>query len=324
MLITWQDHYMPEVIALWNAEMVKDSYKEMTEESLGSIIWHNHYFDKESTFLWLEDGVPQGFGCGCTGSDLPYGDVAGYITCLTVGEGVVNRDDVYAALLTALEGRFRSLGKSQAEVLFFNPMQLPWYVPNTPGHEHNNAPGVPAGSELHKFLGSVGYAERAIEHAMYMRLDSYEIPDSVPAKEERAGEAGYSVALYDPECHSGVEEMLAALGNPLWSKDIADSVAGGVPFLVAAHAGRAVGFAGPLIRSESGRGYFTGIGVMQEHEGRGLGSLLFFRLCEAFRDIGADYMSLYTGSTNPAIGIYEKAGFETVKEFAVMRRELGS
>jgi ribosomal protein S18 acetylase RimI-like enzyme len=30
---------------------------------------------------------------------------------------------------------------------------------------------------------------------------------------------------------------------------------------------------------------------------------------------------LYTGRSNPAIHIYEKAGFKTVKEFAVMRRE---
>ncbi|MFD0959934.1 GNAT family N-acetyltransferase [Paenibacillus chungangensis] len=324
MLINWQDHYMPEVIALWNAEMVKDGYKEMTEASFRAIIRHNRYFDEETAFLWLEDGVLQGFGCGCTGSDLPYGDVAGYITCIVVGVEAVNRDVVYASLLSGLERRFQSLGKVQAEVLFFNPMQLPWYIPNTPGHEHNNAPGVPVDSELHAFLLSRGYMERAIEHAMYMELDGYEVPDSAHAKEKRAEDAGYSVALYNPAYHSGVGEMLVALGNPLWSKDIADSAAGGVPFLIAAQRGEAVGFAGPLIRSENGRGYFAGIGVMQEHEGRGLGSLLFFRLCEAFRHIGADYMSIYTGSTNPAIGIYEKAGFETVKEFAVMRRELGS
>ncbi|WP_332310194.1 GNAT family N-acetyltransferase [Paenibacillus sp. P22] len=63
-------------------------------------------------------------------------------------------------------------------------------------------------------------------------------------------------------------------------------------------------------------------GVEPSHEGHGLGTILFFRLCEAFRSAGAEYMSLYTGSGNPALRIYEKAGFRTVKEFAVMRKEL--
>lgn len=63
------------------------------------------------------------------------------------------------------------------------------------------------------------------------------------------------------------------------------------------------------------------IGVHPEHEGHGLGTILFFKLCEAFKAIGTDYMSLYTGSTNPAIRIYEKAGFRTVKRFSIMRRE---
>ncbi len=91
--------------------------------------------------------------------------------------------------------------------------------------------------------------------------------------------------------------------------------------MIAARDGKAVGFAGPVIRQESGRGYFAGIGVNQEHEGHGLGSILFFKLCEAFIKVRADYMSLYTGIENPAINIYKKAGFKEVREFAVMRKE---
>jgi ribosomal protein S18 acetylase RimI-like enzyme len=118
-----------------------------------------------------------------------------------------------------------------------------------------------------------------------------------------------------------MDEMLAGFDNPLWKREISHCAANGVPVVVAAHAGKAVGFAGPVIRQDNGRGYFAGIGVLPEHEGHGLGSILFFKLCEAFRSIGTEYMSLYTGNSNPAIRIYEKAGFRTVKQFAVMRRE---
>jgi Acetyltransferase (GNAT) family. len=92
--------------------------------------------------------------------------------------------------------------------------------------------------------------------------------------------------------------------------------------LVAAREGRVVGFAGPMIRQKNGRGYFTGIGVVKEHEGHGLGTILFYKLCKEEKAVGAGYMSLYTGADNPAGKIYRQAGFVTVQEFAVMRKML--
>jgi ribosomal protein S18 acetylase RimI-like enzyme len=129
------------------------------------------------------------------------------------------------------------------------------------------------------------------------------------------------VELFDSDKHSGVEEMLAVFDNPLWEREIGRCTANRVPVVIAAYEGKTVGFAGPVIRQDNGRGFFAGIGVHPEHEGHGLGSILFFKLCEAFQNIQTEYMSLYTGSSNPAIRIYEKAGFRTVKQFAVMRKE---
>ncbi|MNC52446.1 Acetyltransferase (GNAT) family protein [compost metagenome] len=127
---------------------------------------------------------------------------------------------------------------------------------------------------------------------------------------------------YDGKRHTGLAGMLAALGNPAWEKELTRCAEEGIPFLVAAHQGRAAGFAGPVIREPSGRGYFAGIGVNPKDEGKGLGSMLFFRLCDAFRGIGTDYMSLFTGEANPALKIYHKAGFRTVKQFGVLRKVL--
>ncbi|MDR6553327.1 GNAT family N-acetyltransferase [Paenibacillus qinlingensis] len=320
MLITWDDSYRQAVIALWNDAAVKDGYKELTEQSLDDIFLSNRYFDKENTFLLLADDKVIGFACGCTGDELPLGEVAGYLTCIVLASGY-ETDDRYFMLLTALEDRFKQLGKKQADILFFNPMLLPWYIPGTDQHEHNNAPGVPLDSKLYTFLLKRGYVERAKQCAMYLHLSGFSIPDEISVKEAKASAQGYTIARFDPGKHAGVEDMLEGFGNPLWTKEIGASVRTGVPVVIAAYQGKTIGFAGPVIRQSNGRGYFAGIGVLPDHEGHGLGSLLFFKLCEAFQSIGTDYMSLFTGISNPAIRIYERAGFQTVKQFAVMRRE---
>ncbi|WP_276355310.1 GNAT family N-acetyltransferase [Cohnella caldifontis] len=320
-LSVWDDRFTQDVIALWNAEAVREGYKELTDRSFGEIFRTNRYFDPENTFVLLDGGSVKGFACGCTGDDLPLGDAAGYITCIMLAEEI--RSDVhFGTMLDALEKRFRALGKKQADVLFFNPMMLPWYIPDTPKHEHNNAPGLPVDGALYPFLLSRGYAERTREEAMYLPLAGFAIPEEIRTKEASALADGYAVGVLDPDSVHGVPDMLEKLNNPLWSKEIPQCLRDGVPVVLAACRGVAAGFAGPVIRQENGRGYFAGIGVHPEHEGHGLGTLLFFKLCEAFRDIGTDYMSLYTGKSNPAKRIYEKAGFRTVREFAIMRKEL--
>lgn len=320
MLESWKHEYTHAVIDLWNVEAVKDGYKELTEQSFDHIFLSSPYFDPEITFVWLESDQVKGFACGCTGDDLPLGNVAGYITCIVLSDDV-KTDDHYKQMLGAVENRFRQRGKKQSDVLFFNPMMLPWYIPNTPQHEHNNAPGVPVDSSLYAFLVRQGYIERARECAMYLNLAEFTFPEQSKSKEDKAAGHGYHVELFDPLKHHGVAEMLLGFDNPLWQKEIEKSTSDGVPVVIASHHGKVVGFAGPVIRQDNGRGYFSGIGVHRDHEGHGLGSILFFKLCEAFKNIGTDYMSLYTGSTNPAIRIYEKAGFQTVKQFSVMRRE---
>ncbi|KRF09796.1 GNAT family N-acetyltransferase [Paenibacillus sp. Soil787] len=320
MIVSWDQQYRQAVIDLWNEEAVKEGYKELTEQSFERIFTANPYFDSQNTFILLEQNEVKGLACGCTGDDLPLGEVAGYITCIVLAEDFKTEEN-YQGMLDALEHRFKQLGKKQGDVLFFNPMLLPWYIPGTSKHEHNNAPGVPIESRLYAFLLQAGYVERAKECAMYLKLDGFTIPEDIRTKEVKAAAEGYTVELFDRKQHDGVDEMLNGFNNLLWQKEIGQCTADGVPVVIAAYKGKVIGFAGPVIRQDNGRGYFAGIGVLPEHEGHGLGSILFFKLCEAFRSIGTDYMSLYTGSTNPAIRIYEKAGFTTVKQFSVMRRE---
>ncbi len=320
MISKFENRYVDGIIELWNVTAVQDGYKELTEKSFRDIFLNNKYFSPDNTFILDVEGV-KGFACGCAGDDLPLGDKSAYITCIFLDRQYRNTDN-FRALLDCLEDSFRDLGKTRSEILFFNPMMLPWYIPGTPKHEHNNAPGAFAGSCFHGNLLENGYKERARECAMYLDLSLFKMPESALAKEKAAAGNGYEVALFEAARHSGVEEMLKGFDNLLWQREIKECTEKGIPVVIAAKNGKAVGFAGPVIRQESGRGYFAGIGVHPEHEGHGLGSILFFKLCEAFIGVGAGYMSLYTGSENPAINIYKKAGFETVKEFAVMRKEI--
>ncbi|MCL6460234.1 MAG: GNAT family N-acetyltransferase [Gorillibacterium sp.] len=320
MIKTWDNQYVNEVITLWNKEAMQDGYKELTEKSFRDIFLANPYFDHETAFVLLESGQVKGFACGCTGDDLPLGTVAGYITCIVLSSDCKTNEN-YRLMLNKLEHRFQHLGKKQADILFFNPMLLPWYIPGTPKHEHNNAPGVPLDSTLYPFLLSQGYIDRSRECALYLNLAQFSIPEDIIAKEEKAATEGYRVELFNPERYSGVEQMLTGFDNLLWQREIPKYTANRVPMVIAAYERKVVGFAGPVIRQDNGRAFFTGIGVHPDHEGHGLGSVLFFKLCEAFQSIQTEYMSLFTGQNNPAIRIYEKAGFQRVKEFAVMRRE---
>ena len=54
----------------------------------------------------------------------------------------------------------------------------------------------------------------------------------------------------------------------------------------------------------------------------GIGTTIFFMLMRSFKDVGAKFSTLFTGETNPAKKIYDRAGFQVVKTWAVMRKEI--
>jgi ribosomal protein S18 acetylase RimI-like enzyme len=321
MIVSYKDEDTKDVISLWNEVATGIGYKELDENTFAEIFSHNPYFNPKQALLLKNDGVLAGFACGCMGNELPLGNISGYITCVLLKEPYESTEN-YQLLLTKLEESFSKAGKTQSELLFFNPMMLPWYIKGTNHHEHNNAPGVFKDSRLYQELLGFGYVERATENAMYLNLSEFSIPGLIREKEEKAGLSGYEVALFDHDRHRNVAAMLTKLQNPLWEKEILQATKDEIPVLIAAMDGEVVGFAGPILRQKSGRGYFTGIGVVPEHEGHGLGNLLFYKLCEEEKRAGAEYMSLYTGSENPAGRIYQQAGFHTVQQFAIMRKML--
>ena len=133
---------------------------------------------------------------------------------------------------------------------------------------------------------------------------------------------GYTVARYDPAVHQGLEEMVASLDNAMWSAEIPAAGRDGMDLLVGLKGDTCAGFTGPVYPEDTGRGYFAGLGVAPAYEGNGLGTLLFYRLLQREKEVGARYMSLFTGEENHAQQIYLGAGFRVVRKFGVMLKEL--
>lgn len=309
------------VVALWNREAVKYHYKPFTTSSFTETFIEQPYYDPNCMWVGYDARGIVAFASGSSGDDLPLGDVAGYITCVFIAEEVA-QDEHYDAFLTLIERRFVELGKKQSELLFFNPVKLIWNIPGTPDHEHNNAPGISKDLPLYKALIRKGYVDRATQCGMYLKLGDFSIPEDVLKKEHRAIGLDYEVTFFDATKHSGLDSLLEALDNPQWQREVVRYTIEGVPLVVVVKQTKCVGFAGPIIVESNGRAFFCGIGVHPDHEGFGLGSVLFFRMVEAFQNASCQYISLFTGSNNPALNIYKKAGFNIVNEFSILRGEL--
>lgn len=302
----------PALLNLWNTAGACMGYAPLTQENFHRLITGHPDFSPAYAFLLEEEGQLRGFTLGCAQGSR------GYVACL-LAETVEDT----RCLLTALEASFRAAGCAESMVSFWCPIRMPWVIPGTPGHQHNNLPGVPLDLPLHGRLLDLGYTQVSREVAMYLDLSRFSTPGQVEEKAAKMAREGCTVAFYDPQKHRGLTEMTAALGNPQWNLEIPAAGTAGELLLVALKDDVVAGFAGPIRPEPTGRGYFAGIGVAPGYEKHGFGTLLFYRLCRAEREAGAQYMSLFTGAENRARLIYEGAGFRACRSFDVMQKKLG-
>jgi len=247
----------------------------------------------------------------------------GYLTCLFVSPAH-RRRGIGSALLAALEDRFRALHHTRLLCAEANPVQLDWLIPGTNGHDHNKAPGVDTACTGYVFLLNRGFAERHREVAMYLNLAEYQPLKDLQARRDRLAAEGIQTGRYDPALSYDYDTLCDRVGSPYWREVLRQELAKAHPrvILAATHQGRMVGFTGPVDKQASGRGWFSGICTDPGFSGRGIATVLFHLLLKEFINIGASFSTLFTGESNPARGIYDRAGFRPVKHFAVMERML--
>lgn len=271
--------------------------------------------------LVSEDG--EAFASGCYAKETD----KGYITFVAV-QPLRRRQGVGRQILKELERRLTDVSGGKAkrfEIIFFNPMNFSWVVPGTEDHDHPNAPGVDVWGGGYLFLKNCGYRDYAYQNSYHLSLSEYQIPLDIQEQIRALGEKGLEVVLYDRDVHTGLEELMDNLNNELWKREILENAArpdGGKPLLIVNQGGRAMGFTGPLSVQENGRGYFSGVAVHSDCRGNGAGKVLFSKLCSALKEMGARYMTLFTGEMNPARNIYEAAGFHIVRTWADMKKEV--
>lgn len=318
----------------WAAGLWSDSaragevaYKPLSPESFSEILLDVPAYQAEQGLVAEVDGRPVGFAIGHKKAAFLPGEThentPGYLTALLV-ERAQRGKGVGTALLNALGDVFRAQGKRSIACASTNPVNLAWTVPGTPGHDHNNAPGVDQDCAGYPFLLARGFRERHREVAMYLDLARYHADPQVALIRQRLASEGVYTGRYDVKLGYEFDGMCDRVGSEYWRKVLRDEIAAPDPrpILVATHERSIVGFTGPVDRQASGRGFFTGICTDPLYERRGIATVLFNLLMQEFICVGARFSTLFTGEENHAQRLYLRAGFSVVKRFSALSKEL--
>ena len=315
---------LEDLVNLWNESVVPASiFSPFTKESFTTKFLENPHYKEEGMLVAVIDEKVVGFGNATyNNGNLAIGATPGYITCIAVDKDYQRRG-IGTKILLALEDYLKSVGKTYVRNLFFNPILLEWYVPGYDKHEHPGAPAVCINTPYYFLLMNNGYNVNGQQDAYHLDLSKYELPDKVKKNLEENKKSGYSITFYDEKIHYGFDELFDALKNEGWRQVVKNNLgkANPQPMLIVQKEGEILGWTGPVFTQASGRGYLGGIGVHPKTQGRGLGKSLFCVLCQKSKENDAKFMTLFTGSDNPARNIYLYAGMGLVQSFAVLRKD---
>lgn len=316
---------LDRVLEIWNDSVVPNSiFRPFTKEEFEAKFFNNPHYKNEGMLVAIIDGRVVGFGNATyNNNNLEPEKTPGYITCVAVDKEYF-RQQIGTKILKALEVYLKSVGKTYVRNLFFNPILLEWYVPGYDKHEHPGAPAVAFNSPFYYLLVNNGYNVNGQQDAYHLDLTKYNLPDRVKERIKKNEERGYTITFYDKNVHYGFDELFDALRNEGWRSIVANNLKkeNPDPILIAENDGEILGWTGPVYTQPSGRAYLGGIGIHPKAQGAGLGTTLFSMLCHKSKENNAKFMTLFTGSDNPARNIYFFAGMKLVQSFAVLRKDL--
>ena len=237
--------YMAQSVGSFPDDAAKDgmptplSLMPVTRETVD----HNFWGENRVSFGAYEGDALVGLISGVIAADRR----VGYLSYLCVGKDV-RRRGIASALYEAWEVETAvHPAVDKLEVVFYNPVQLPWYIPHGNGDWHPCLPGVDKSSGLYLFLKNRGWRDFATQNVYYRRMSDYEDGPGIAATRERLFSEGIELTLYDPAKHRGLPELFDNIGNPGWKAYVLAHL--DLPVVVAVDRnadGLVVGYTGPL------------------------------------------------------------------------------
>ena len=317
---------IPAILALWNGCVERE---EVLYRPLKEAYFEEKFLEFQGTqiFVCEKGGALVGLLAGCRQVSFLPGqteeNTPAYLSVIMVAPEARNQG-AGSALLEKFEQHFTAMGKKIFAVSSICPINLDWVIPGTPGHEHNNMPGMDEGCLGYEFLKKRGYGVYVREVAMYLNLADYEKKPEVEEKRAQLAAQGIKAGLYDVNEKAEFDGMCDRVGSEYWRSVLQEETAkeNPRPILAAVADGHIVGFTGPVDRQENGRGWFTGICTDPLYERRGIAGVLFNDLMGEFIKVGAAYSTLFTGTDNHAQRLYLKTGFRPARYFAIMKKTL--
>ena len=336
-----QSNDFAAVQRIWNDSVEKGEvlYYPLTEDYFEKKFIKNAGCATENLLIAEKDRRVVGFLHGVAPETFPLAKPGcAYLTCMMV-DSVFRGRGIGKTLLEALKTQMKHRGAHTLYISSLNPVNLDWRIPGTPGHDHNNMPGLDTGCAGYGFFEKQGFQEKYREVSLYQDLSGCRMPSEVPEIQKKLAAEGIYTGLYQPEWDCEFDGMCDRVGSDYWRDVLRTEIAawkdgqpnadsrfwadgirpqGPRPLLIALHEGHIVGFTGPVDLQKSGRGWFTGICTDPLYERRGIATVLFNLLMQSFVQEGAQFTTLFTGTDSHAQKVYRRAGLRPVREFALM------
>ena len=125
--------------------------------------------DDRVTFGAYEGERLVGMASGCVSASRK----AGYLSYICVAPDY-RRRGIATVLMDELEAELSARSEvEKLEAVFYNPVQLPWYIPHGNGDYHPCLPGVDKSSGLYLFLKNRNWRDYATQNCYYRRMADY-------------------------------------------------------------------------------------------------------------------------------------------------------
>lgn len=324
-IVKYEEKFSKQIYDLFvNVRDEEDFFKEFSYEGFCAHLFKSAAFNEDGSFVALVGDEVVGFASSMV---RPMDDgnekASAYLHTFFVRKEN-RRQGIGSALLNKVEEFAKEKGRSSVRFVFVGQINWPWYIPNTDHHMHPGMPCVRINSDFYIFLYHHGYYVNSIHEGFHLPLAEYEMPKSVVERMEENAKRGLTVEIYDPAKHYGIDEFCEVINNPGFAASIKNNLKreNPYPFLVASNNGKVVGWTGAMYVEPTGRGHLDGIVVDPNERKAGLGKGLFCNLCKHLKEMGASYMTFFTGLDNPARFIYLGAGFQVAQSFADMKKDL--